>query len=213
MNTIYTLLVVFFLATVSTGCAGKNSSRDVWLENWLKKPVCLPPCWEYIIPGQTTLADARAALEKIPETKLTGMQGGVLVFQLGENASGRLVSDTNTIIQMVWLVFGLNPQLKIGDVISSYGFPSEGSINYFTTNEPGFDLLYSKSGMVVSTFPTNKAHSLTNPQFDIEPDEQVSGIQFFVPGLDYYKKQFLPNHAPYEIHDWTGYGNYSFLKR
>jgi hypothetical protein len=212
MKKVYLLLVVLYLATASLGCARKVSSRDVWLDHWLKKPDCLPPCWENITPGQTTLSDAKAVLENKIDFTVTGIQGGILEFQLGEIASGRLVSDTDTMIQMVWLVFAQNSQLKIGDLISSYGFPPEISFNYFTANEPGFDMLYPKLGMVVSTFPYNTAHSLTNPQFEIEPDEQVSGIQFFIPGLDYYKNQFLPNHSPYEVCDWTGYGNYSYSK-
>src|SRR5689334_19085430 len=34
------------------------SPKPDWLVRWLNEPVCLPPCWENITPGNTSFTDA-----------------------------------------------------------------------------------------------------------------------------------------------------------
>ena len=215
MKKIFILIIPCCLAVAAIGCTRNIVLRDAWLERWLKNPVCLPPCWENTTPGKTSLPDARATLPQIPGTRVTTAVESETDFELGENASGAFFSDANGIVQMIWIYFGANPPLQVGDVVSKYGYPSEVSFSFYTPDEPNFNLLYPKFGMVISTYPYNHnpSHFPNDPQFDIQPAEQIIRIQLYAPELQYYLHQVLPeNGDPYKISNWIGYGHYSYSK-
>ncbi|MEJ5203004.1 MAG: hypothetical protein WHV66_12295, partial [Anaerolineales bacterium] len=35
-----------------------------WIRAWLEEPVCVPPCWNNILPGYTNIYDAQKMLEQ-----------------------------------------------------------------------------------------------------------------------------------------------------
>lgn len=213
MTRMFNLIIASFLVLALVSCAPRTVSRDAWLVHWMKDPVCLPPCWENVNPGKTSLPDARATLPRIPGTRIISAGGDLTEFELGENASGNFRADTNGTVQMIDIHFGRDRQLSIGEVISKYGYPSEASFSFSTPQEPMFNLLYPQLGMVINTYPIENPPGFPgNPQFDIGPDEKVVGIQFVSTGLKYYLSLNREHLGPAKILNWKGYGHYSYPK-
>jgi hypothetical protein len=213
MKKILIYSIIFYLLIGCMGCSKKTAPRDMWLDQWLNDPVCIPPCWENTTPGKTSLADARTTLSQIPGTRILAALEDHTEFILGDNASGAYYADATGTVQMIWIYFGTSMDLRLDEVITKYGFPSEVSFSFYTPNEPRFNLVYPKLGMVISTYPIQNPPGYPNdPQFDIKPNEKIVGIQFFTPGLEYYLNLNRVNNGPAKILDWKGYGHYSYSK-
>ena len=77
-----------FIGRLLMGCmgvillAGCNSMPDQaeanpgeWMKAWLENPVCNPPCFENIIPGETKYNDAIEIIETNPDFTITSKKG------------------------------------------------------------------------------------------------------------------------------------------
>ncbi len=136
------LLITIFVqlsATVAlAGCQvfGENRSSELeaMMYNWLEDPPCRPPCWERIIPGQTTQQEALTILRQHPLVTGLEIYDAVIPALADEGeANWRWRGATSGggsvayhIDSTVYRISVGNPSklLTFQDIITAYGEPS-----------------------------------------------------------------------------------------
>ncbi len=162
-----------------------------WQVDWLKGIPCRPPCWEGIMPGQTTANDAVATLSKSPlisTVVLTnspwlnddgyviwnwanGHQGGEARFQ------NRTSTQTVSTIQP-----NLPLPLRLGDVIRAYGEPDYVLAAIEENPEVKNGTIYNLRIIFLSQgFMLSDGGSDTTT---LSPDKLFGDIDFFVPTIE-----------------------------
>lgn len=156
------LCVTVFLGAVLAGChvaeqrtlpsaaptptrrasAAPTPKRVQWedvaaaVQNWLNGIPCRPPCWEGIVPGQTTISQTVAIVNQLPfvtdleihdattTSSFAGMDRGVLSFNGSRDQIWGSVSYY--LSSTVYLIEVHYPSLLLAfqDVIDAYGEPS-----------------------------------------------------------------------------------------
>jgi len=112
------------------------AQRELQTE-WLNNPICLPPCWAGIIPGETGASEAVGILSSLPwiknvtliEDKMYGEINWSWNTVQGDGGGGRIFFDVSTpsrkvksILPNITGYWGSN--LLLGDVIKVYGEPT-----------------------------------------------------------------------------------------
>lgn len=188
-----------------------------WIANWLKNPTCALPCWEKIIPGETSRDQAKSLLSSNP--KITGIDErdvipyGLMLFvkiynrKYDGNISIRF-DDQNIAQEIELITFGGN--LYLNDIVSVYGAPKQVLIRNSPVNESVLvDMFYPESGMVIEFFIHNLGGEI--PHVKIEKSSEVRNIYLDAPGLKYYLHfSEITDGAvdPRLLSEWKGYTTY-----
>ncbi|HEX2914517.1 MAG TPA: hypothetical protein VH186_27195 [Chloroflexia bacterium] len=210
-------------ASESATTATSNPDPD-WQYRWLQGIPCKPPCWEGLIPGQTTGEEALNILKQNPLVAVAEISypgpttGGNYVgwnwVTAPKNRYGSVGDGGDAVFRGSAHVIDLiRPKytitFKLSQVIAKYGEPSHviaidvtgpdlGSPKEyylgFVYLPMGF-LLYLKTGNI----PTLTA------------DIALSGPQFFIPGEDGFRRFGSP---PLKVLvPWQGYKDFAFYCR
>ena len=150
-----------------------------WNERWLGKVPCGAPCWENIIPGKTTAAEAERILGEMPYVsniqsypRLTGGYG-VIEFKVWNEQPGFVFFNPEE-PKEVWEI---SPPIlvKLSEVIGGYGEPSHVVANASPPpdiNAPviySLDIIYLNEGIFLrgSNYPEQKPDLQTDPLFSV----------------------------------------------
>lgn len=181
--------------------------------NWLEAPTCKMPCWEKITPGETDLEQAKSFLFGNPKVKTIGKSNiipdGVMlsVDIQGDyyNPNASIEFDRNNIAQSI-KIFTANQNLYLDDIVSYYGFPRYVVIYGQETVGVDVDLLYPGMGLVVNLYSQDaEIRNENDIRFTISPKQEVYGISFFTPNLEYYYSLVW---RPLKQYVWKGFTEY-----
>ena len=182
---------------------------------WLSGNSCSPPCWEGIMPGQTTLKDAVDLLQNNPLI-------GQLTIYADENRpnsgeiswnwpgvekrGGRVfyapIGDVaESVVYAIWPGFGEG--IRLGEVIQAFGEPSHVKIREVTILEPPapreawhtYTLIWIENGFLVRGAPVS--------QTKIDDDFVIYTIGLFEPSMEGYLA--LEGNSGADSVLWHGY--------
>jgi hypothetical protein len=176
---------------------------------------CAPPCWQGIVPGETTAQEAMQILQSSPYVKKESI-GKTGSYTLGAIEAYWEVAPGGVVIGLQDglvrdITFNTPYRLTLGQVMEEFGPPE--SLMVYTTGVPeslrwGIAIHYPSSGM---EFSMGGGH-FENPS--LEPSTQIGAVRFVTPqssleGLlgelyDTYetrKEGYLSHSRP-----WKGYG-------
>jgi hypothetical protein len=186
--------------------------HSAWIEQWLKKPTCNPPCWEGITPGQTSTEEAYHILSdlnyvrveyndvsshKIRQTDWNIDDGTGYGMAIINNQTG-IISDIMLAIK--------KDKLPLKEVYLIYGPPSYivferigGELGYYCE----IYIIYESLGLALKVGMSAK---LKNNQIivAISPDEYISELRFISPDV---LSERLNKRKLYVV-KWVGYGRY-----
>jgi len=194
--------------------------RNAWLTEWLKDPVCQPPCFLGITPGITTITETVQLLSNTPDVRITSGPSITIDSQHQElswffttftlDDSGRIVTDIGGTVLTFVVSPGYDQHLTISDVISYYGQPSH-VLHYFCRGkECPVQIIFLSSGMLLDTFlPANWDENYKH-SVEITPDVSVQAIWFFPVGEEGYKMAFpfYASSLSEKLLQWNGYTTY-----
>lgn len=203
------------LLLLSCGESASAGPRLTWITRWLESPVCQPPCWELLTPGETTTTQAMDILRQIPEvTDLSGPYesygnqteinwhfgsapgGGMALF----NSQGLL---TQTLLSLP------NGQVTVGEVVSVYGSPSHIVLKSTSERVQYYeaDVIYLPAGQLLSIYKRGSGGVVR-----VSPDDAVLELVFFQPGDDGYANTVGAYRADTlaRLLPWNGYGKYPY---
>jgi len=144
-----TLLVLLMVCSV-TSCSSPTKSAETlqqvtlvptkpspaidWPDRWLKGTPCKPPCWEGVIPGQTTASEATKILNASPivlraemtTTTKTSDNGIVLWSWLDGQSGGQAYYHARSPEQTIYTIAPYFPKpFALRKIIQVYGEPSD----------------------------------------------------------------------------------------
>ena len=197
------------LSPVST----PSINSENWLSSWLNSPTCQPPCWENIIPGQSTLNDSLKIIAQISGAQfqrisLTPHVNSKTTF--AEWGWGQIATRVNSqIIASIDLYLPEEQPLTINRLIDAHGNPSSlvrGScFGEFSPARCGYVLLYKEKGMVIYIDLSSKQDA---------PVEIVSDIKVTVISLSLQEDFNIFSEGNKDLSEviWDGYKTYDFSK-
>jgi hypothetical protein len=203
--------------------AVENSERDnsyEWQYRWLKGIPCRAPCWENIVPEQTTAEQALTGMRNNPlvsnpdntlhrATPDLGFldwdwTGNPRASNATEGTGGILLYHKDLPISTVVLISPLFPHpFTFSEVIQAYGEPShiailqvkqQGKIYYNTY------IIYLYNGFVLN------AHTSFEP--DISIDMALEGLTFFEPSTNGLSSYI--GSLPDQMVEWSGFKNFRY---
>jgi len=189
------------------------SNPSELVSNWLETPTCEMPCWENITPGETSLDQAKSLLLNNPNVKIVD-EGDVIPYGLmlfvdiqGDHYNPNLSMgfDKNNITQSVELKT-YNQNLYLNDIVSYYGFPKYVVVYWQETVGVDVDVVYPEKGLVINLY--SQSAQIINEEevrFTISPEQEVYGVNFYAPNLEYY---YSFAWQPLKRYNWKGYTDY-----
>lgn len=193
------------------------AARHQWIEKWLNTPSCQPPCWENIIPGETSLIEAASILSRSPNVKITLLpnknnnQISQLQWQL-ESSSDTGIADsdeTGDKIASLVLSLGSDQLLMIDEVISKYGQPSHVIIfdcrGEITQSSCIIHLVYPNLGMAIEILL--RSQEKEGYHVEINSVAKVGKIMLFPKGENTYQQTIAQNLNKPQM-DWRGFDEY-----
>lgn len=208
------------IAGLATTPALAQATPLLWQKEWLSGLPCRLPCFQNIIPGQTTAQEATKALQQNPLVAVAQ-----IVDHAGKNYDNYVRWDwkDGTKSELPDITYGgtasyspkaasgiiyliepnLGTPVELGEVIKAFGQPSHiivgkrrvGGKLYF-----GVQILYLPLGMTL--FPRG---TTTKPTID--ENLTFSSVNFFAPTLKGYKLAF-PGQEYQQLVAWEGYKSY-----
>jgi hypothetical protein len=131
-----------------------------WITHWISNPICAPPCWEKITPGETNLDEGVALLEKIQGVKIKSWPSQnrdvsqQVNWDFGSSGeSGSITAHNNGQIDTIYLKISSQQSLSLKQIFESYGSPSE--IFFYSCMDEMFNkfcevhLIYDEIGLVL----------------------------------------------------------------
>lgn len=205
--------VIVFWGFITTGCVlfpsktPTPAARHAWVTKWLENPACLPPCWEGITPGVTTITETFSILQKMPGVSKTENTRGKLTgipirWYFNQSGGEGLVSeDEHGRVAWIELSLAYEQLLTVGEVIPSYSSPSHVQASSLHIGNCGLYIIYMERGLVLyTTLPVHNEKVLLSPQ------TRVDKLYFIPPGDENFLR-FAK--SSYTIDEWKGYGSYS----
>jgi hypothetical protein len=178
-----------------------------WWNSWLIKPICQPPCWQNIIPGETTLDEAVNILENSPDlTVISKSEYSVSwVFNQNKDEGGTLGAPDDGVVGTIWIGSASDKRLPVKTVVAFYNYPKYLKPDDCREGMCTVLLIYPDQGMFLSVYVENTGNT-TAPKFMVLPDTSVDRIYFFAPGIASFQE--LSFHNFDLLLDWNEYREY-----
>jgi len=214
------LILVIFLLTIA--CTGQSKESSI-----LEKSSCELPCWNSIVPGQTTETDLLLILENLPIVDQASIQNTNQAWSIFDNQVFFSFQQRwtlsqkpkvrgyaylrNDIVSELILCGEINTPLK--DIIEATGEPeSVLSGDHIEQSGRLVILINSQKGISYSYTDYKTGN---NQQYEITPDDPVGCIDLFDPTL--YEKlldatllsggHYNAEESLKVMYPWDGYGN------
>lgn len=193
-----------------------------WRYRWLRGTPCRPPCWEGIIPGQTTATEAIKLLQNnsfisnvrgINITPPSKDFGNIFWDWKDQNkGSGDLVYNPEAPIKIInFIALDYNVSFKLTEVMQVYGEPSH--VQATATINPDFSysydikVVYLSQGFALRTSVTSKNAS-NKPT--LNETTTLERLDFFIKGIDGFAESYKRPPLKTYLVPWQGFKDFDF---
>ena len=176
-----------------------------WFTQWVNNPVCQPPCWENITPGETTMKDALSIISNLSNIKITYRTSAAIDWEFSKSDTGAILSDDEGKVLSVILHSNTGNITRLNKVIDKYGIPSFIQPYDCREDKCATTAAFPNIGLNIDLFLQNNG-GLTDLAIDVNSSAAVYTILFFPPGVENYYKLPIPQN--YQAIKWKGYGQY-----
>lgn len=192
--------------------------RGSWLIQWLERPVCQPPCYVNIVPGETNLNDAFEILENSPGVtdiefslpdKDEFFHRGRITWNYKDSPDTGGAETFSNSLTISDIVLSVREELNIDEIINIYGSPSH--LWFFDCRAEigpvrcSIQLVYIEMGLSVDS--TYMKISKDNSSLEITKGMKLDGIYFFPPGMDGFCSSISDCNQD-NLAEWKGFGVY-----
>lgn len=179
----------------------ESKFRYDWKVNWLNNATCQLPCWEDIMPGKTTLQEAKEIIKDLPGAKITSPLKNSVQWGGYESYTGYASDNGESTILYISIRFIDDQNIDFDETIKAFGQPTNVQTFNCMHGMCDVNIIFSELGLALRLRSTP-----TNGTVMIEKSSNVIGVAFFTPGIDNYSK--IAIFQGLEIKSWGGYGVY-----
>ena len=209
-----TLLSLLLGVTLISGCKTTPASPKLpWIERWLSNPVCQPPCWEGITPGETTAKEAHKKLSTLPDVERMWLPSEytsphVLSWEMAGCDGltwGSVYFEKYPDDNIEWLDLHTSceeSKITLQEMIYVFGTPQYAWAEW---NSAGCtaELLNLEKGMILSTYERGLLSYRR-----LKPTSPVEAVLLFPTGDSLEKVvESMPYLADTDIREWQVYDN------
>jgi hypothetical protein len=187
---------------------------------------CAPPCWQGVVPGETSEAEAKEILERLPYVRDLGW--GIYTeeatwsnpclrtseFRASSGVPVNRIAFEGGLVQMIRV--NIDHHLTVGELIARYGPPDKivpsvvgdgGGVIYF-----GVDMFYPGEGLVVEAASLERPGDLSDISVpSVDAEMAVKTVTYFSPtsmedivagrsSAFYPRREYIAEHQQ----DWPG---------
>jgi hypothetical protein len=189
-----TIIAVGFLSLLiaCTSSAIKSTlvpttTPPAWIVRWLDNPACLPPCWETIQPGITSIESAAGIKLQYPDMSLETKRGTSTIRRIGLDLS-------------------MNDRLPLQMLLSKFGQPDYVRLyKCDPNNRCETHMIFQGIGMVLNAYPDDIAKG-QEQTVEISATTPIFTIFFIQVGLNSYYDNFGDGVG--KLTPWKNYGLY-----
>jgi hypothetical protein len=192
--------------------------RSTWLTQWLAEPLCELPCYRGIIPGKTTLEDAKKIVKEIPEVTDVEVvypddnqyfEYGVITwsYEATNKESGRIETYSNSLVISDIALHNAS-RFPIHDAVEMYGYPTHvwiGLCHGVFPEECPVYLVYMNKGLMY--YLAYQKVNWINDSISLSENQNIEEIYFFPAGFEEFCEVF-PTCEDILL-DWNGFVDYS----
>jgi hypothetical protein len=197
-----------------------STPRSAWLTKFLHNPTCQAPCWENIIPGKTTITEAKRILFTEPDIEITYETSEAVQWKFLPNLEGGWVESQiddygMKIIDQIHLGLKGRQALQLREIVETYGQPAfivifreihfRDACDVYIAYTP-FDMVLSYFMKCFITKTKNGGQSI---KLEISEDTLIESINLVSKGV---KAFTLVDEFPENILLWNGYGEYEKIQ-
>ncbi len=175
------------------------------MTRWLNGSDCSLPCWEGIVPGKTSFEEAVMQLTGTEHVQVTYAEKGVIEWKVEKSYQGMAIADRESkTIVTIYVAFANEQEDLLPKAFAVYGDPSFVQTSFCSDSSCETALIYPDDGMTITILPAMQ----TGGYVDVTEHSEITGVAFYVPGLDNYKKHLGTRLDP--VWEWKGYGLYDY---
>lgn len=182
-----------------------RQTYSVASDNFLSKDlICEFPCWQKVIPQETTFDDALAKLQGLNLVKFADQKE--IDFQVND-VSGSINKSSDGKVGFIVLSVK-NQATRLSDVVQRIGAPEKILMDNvpYPLEECYMFLMFPNNGTVVELYLRNK-NGDQSCRVNITPESRVFRIVLL--GYDLYNNEYWKRSFDgSEFIDWNGYGTY-----
>lgn len=189
-----------------------------WLIKWLENPECRPPCYQSIVPGESTLEYAQARFKKVPNMEIIDVSfpedydftdlGQITWGYKNSNDSGIAYTFPNKLV-ISYIDLVVYEDVLINEVIEIYGPPSHvwfiDCRAEIGKKRCSAELVYIDIGLSLG-LPYQEVSDV-NSSVDIKENQIFRIIKFFPPGMDGFCSSISDCNQD-NLAEWKGFGVY-----
>jgi hypothetical protein len=193
---------------------------DQLRQRWLSGIPCRPPCWEGIVPGETSATEAASILGANPfftevqvyKSPIPGIDTGFVDFAwrvqqnwIAQRGGGDALFDYTTSEQLIYVIRPTIPATRLSEFIQAFGQPSHIIAYKNTPTDVGGPytwevwVLWIPSGFAVSVGSFS--------ELSISKDLNFYKAFYFSPTLDGFERATSVGAAN-GAKPWQGYGSF-----
>jgi hypothetical protein len=176
----------------------------------------MPPCWNGIVPGETTIEDAAKKLSTgsdielkllTPDGDYKGERELHWVF-IGSDDNGLIITDEEGVITSK-IILNIYSELTIQDIIKIYGDPS--NVHVFDCrvetigNSCSVNLIFEEQGMILGIYVNKGIRE--ELKVSLYPSTKIDNVTFYSAESDSYVELFNVDSEKGFV-EWHDYGVY-----
>jgi hypothetical protein len=208
------VIIMLFLVScnfIDTSNRQPSVARSTWIDEFLENPVCKPPCWENIVPGQTTIQEAKEILLAKGNIKVLSSYEDAFEWEFIPNGEhGKVESDphSNRVAFINFVLTGVQ-SLRLEEILKKYPEPSyiDFHPNSHNLKSCYIYIIYESIGLIFvnGNVPckTWEKDGVYYWKINIQPDLLIEMICLET------TERIVEIDRPAEITLWKGYGEYN----
>jgi len=209
---IITLISAYGCRMVPFHTSAPTPERGDWMIKWLNNPTCLPPCWENIIPGETSITDSISLLQQVEEIDSQKIElidsgfGSDVQWSFKSSIFGGAVSTIKDDPIIYLALVDSDGIVTIGEIESKYGAPQEVLVSRCMSGFCEVLLIYKNlyMGLEVATEHIRSGNSF----IELQPNQVVFRVQFYSDQPDVTLPYTRGPSYPERSYPWKGYTYY-----
>jgi hypothetical protein len=211
------VVLIYFsvFAAFLNSCGNQNMPLPTQpVENqWLKDLTCSLPCWQQIIPQETSFDDVLAVLDEAnTPVVFTGISANEISFQFQDNSSGTIQNGTSGMVDSI--ILGVyDQQITLGDIVQIVGGPEQIYVikGPYDGDKCSVVIAFQKSGVVLDLVPVENRAEHTDKSKGCQVSIDANSVVFRIILIGHFNdSEFWKNssYSSLDYVDWKGYGAY-----
>jgi hypothetical protein len=203
------VLILLLLMNSCTNTIAQPTAQAID-NTWLQNSVCELPCWQQIMPQETSFDEAMSVLQE-SQIPVTFWNENYIEFQYQGDILGTIQSSTNGLVNVIILDVRTR-NIALNDIIQILGEPEKAHVGKALYGDVCNGLIvFQERGVLLNLLPLVDHSDYFSEAADCQVDITISSQVYRIVLVgDINDSEFWKNasYSGLDYVDWKGYGTY-----